>query len=152
MVRLNVGTLTELARLYLPAMRLRRRGGVINVASNAAFQPVPYMAVYGATKAYVLSFSEALAEEVRQDGVTVMALCPGPTITGFWKVAGLWEGSQGRMDTPEKVVDVALRAFEQRRLWVIPGFRYRLAAFFASRLAPRRPTLRMTAWVFKRHR
>jgi hypothetical protein len=152
MVRLNINTLVELTRLYLPAMRQHRRGGVINVASNAAFQPVPYMAVYGASKAFVLSFSEALSEEVRQDGVTVMALCPGATATGFWKVAGLWEGGQGGMDTPEKVVDVALRAFDRRKLWAIPGFRYRLAAFLSSRLAPRRPTLWITGWVFRRHR
>jgi len=152
MLQLNVNTLMELTRLYLPAMRGRRRGGVINVASNAAFQPVPYMAVYGASKAFVLSFSAALSEEVRHDGVTVMALCPGATATSFWKVAGLWEGSQGAMDTPEKVVAVALRGFDQRKLWAIPGVRYRLAAFLSSRLAPRRPTLWITGWVFRRQR
>jgi short-subunit dehydrogenase len=152
MVRLNVSTLMELTRLYLPAMRQCRRGGVMNVASNAAFQPVPYMAVYGASKAFVLSFSEALAEEVRQDGVTVMALCPGATATGFWTVAGVWKDRLGAMDAPEKVVAMALRAFDQRKLWAMPGFRNRLAAFLSSRLGPRWLTLRMTAWVFRPHR
>jgi hypothetical protein len=150
MLRLNINTLMELTRLYLPAMRRRRCGGVINVASNAAFQPVPYMAVYGASKAFVLSFSEAVSEEVRQDGVIVMALCPGATATGFWKVAGLPEGGLGRVDRPEKVVAVALRGFERRKLWAIPGVRYRLAAFLSSRLVPRRPTLWITGWVFRR--
>jgi short-subunit dehydrogenase len=91
MIRLNVNTLVELSRLYLPAMRGRGWGGIINVASNAAFQPVPYLAVYAATKAFVLSFSEALAEEVARDGVSVMALCPGATATGFQERAGAWE-------------------------------------------------------------
>ena len=102
MVRLNVNTLMELTRLYLPAMRQRQRGGVINVGSTASFQPVPYMAVYGATKAFVLSFSEALAEEVAADGVTVMALCPGATATGFQATAGVWEEQRYSMPAPTR--------------------------------------------------
>jgi short-subunit dehydrogenase len=147
MVQLNVNTLMELTRLYLPGMRQRRRGGVINVASNAAFQPVPYMAIYAATKAFVLHFSEGVAEEVRDDGVTVMALCPGATATQFWAVAGIWEDRLDSMQTAEEVVDVALRAFEQRRAWVMPGFRNRLVAFLASRLGPRWLVTRMAARV-----
>jgi short-subunit dehydrogenase len=83
MVELNVGALTRLTRTYLPGMFERGSGRVMNVASTAAFQPGPLMAVYYATKAYVLSLSEALAEESRGTGVTVMALCPGPTASGF---------------------------------------------------------------------
>lgn len=83
MVELNVGALTRLTRAYLPGMLERGSGRVMNVASTAAFQPGPLMAVYYATKAYVLSFSEALAEETRGTGVTVTALCPGPTASGF---------------------------------------------------------------------
>src|SRR5205823_8206610 len=79
--------LTHLTRLALPAMVERRRGAILNVASTAAFQPGPLMAVYYATKAYVLSFSEAIAEELRDSGVTVTALCPGPTATGFASAA-----------------------------------------------------------------
>jgi short-subunit dehydrogenase len=147
MVRLNVNTLMELSRLYLPAMRARRRGGIIQVASNAAFQPVPYMSVYAATKAFVLRLSEALAEEVRREGVTVMALCPGATATGFWEVAGLWSRHQGWMHTPERVVDTALRGFERRKLWVTPGLGFRLVAFVASRLAPQRVVTRVAARI-----
>ncbi|MFL6194176.1 MAG: SDR family NAD(P)-dependent oxidoreductase [Thermoanaerobaculia bacterium] len=90
-IQLNVTTLTHLTKKFLPGMVTRRRGGVLNVASTAAFQPGPLMAVYYATKAYVLSFSEALAEEVRGTGVTVSVLCPGPTQTGFQQRAGMEE-------------------------------------------------------------
>jgi hypothetical protein len=152
MVRLNVNTLMELTRLYLPAMRQRRRGGVINVASNAAFQPVPHMTVYGATKAFVLSFSEALAEEVCQDGVTVMALCPGATATQFWKVAGIWEERLDAMQSADEVVQVGLRGLEQRRSSVIPGLRNRLVVFLSTRLGPRRMVARIAARVMSAKR
>ena len=151
MVRLNVLTLTELARLYLQAMRERRRGGIINVASTAAFQPVPYMSVYGATKAYVLSFSEALGEEVARDGVTVMALCPGATATKFWERAGAREDQHDSMVSPDKVVAEGLRAFERRRRYFIQGGLNKLATL-AARLAPRRFVLRMAARVVNARR
>jgi short-subunit dehydrogenase len=93
MLQLNVVALTELTRAYLPGMLDRGHGRVLNVASTAAFQPGPLMAVYYATKAYVLSFSEALAEEVRGSGVTVTALCPGPTASGF-QAGAVMEGSK----------------------------------------------------------
>jgi hypothetical protein len=86
-VQLNVATLTELTCALLPGMRARDRGAIVNVASTAAFQPVPYMAVYGATKAYVLSFTEALWAETRGTGVRVTALCPGATDTAFFDTA-----------------------------------------------------------------
>lgn len=86
-IDLNVTSLVALTRICLPSMVARRHGIVINVASTAAFQPVPWMATYGATKAFVLSFSEALAEELRGTGVTITALCPGPTRTEFQSVA-----------------------------------------------------------------
>ena len=89
MIQVNITALTHLTKLLLPRMLERRRGRILNVASTAAFQPGPLMAVYYATKAYVLSFSEALANETAGTGVTVTALCPGPTITEFQKRAGL---------------------------------------------------------------
>jgi short-subunit dehydrogenase len=147
MVRLNVNTLLELTRLYLPAMRQRRRGGVINVASNSAFQPVPYMAVYAATKAFVLHFSEAVAEEVAADGVTVMALCPGATATDFWHLAGKWEDRLSFMATPDRVVTAALRAFDHHKSSFVPGFLTKIVAFAASRLGPRRLVARIAGWV-----
>ena len=151
MVRLNVNALTELTRQYLPAMRQRRRGGVINVASNAAFQPVPYIAVYGATKAYVLSFSEAIAEEVAADGVTVMALCPGATATGFHDTAGVWVQQLSSMPTPDEVVAAGLRAFERGRRSFLHGATNQLTAI-ASRLLPRRLVVHLTARVMNARR
>jgi len=151
MVRLNVNTLLELSRLYLPAMRERGRGGIINVASNAAFQPVPYLAVYAATKAFVLSFSEALAEEVAADGVRVMALCPGATATGFQKRAGAWEDQRDSMPSPDTVVAEGLRAFERGRYYFIQGGVNKLTALVAH-LGPRRLVLRMAARVVSSHR
>src|ERR1700686_4728805 len=88
-IQVNIAALTHLTKLFLPAMIKRKSGRVLNVASTAAFQPGPLMAVYYATKAYVLSFSQALAEELRHSGVTVTALCPGPTETGFAAEAGV---------------------------------------------------------------
>jgi short-subunit dehydrogenase len=88
MIQVNITTLTHLTRLFLPGMVERKRGKILNVASTAAFQPGPMMAIYYASKAYVLSFSEALSEELQGTGVTVTALCPGPTATGFGKRAG----------------------------------------------------------------
>jgi len=137
MVRLNVNTLMELTRLVLPGMRQRKRGGVINVASNAAFQPVPHLAVYGATKAFVLSFSEAVAEEAAPDGVRVMALCPGATATDFWEVAGMWQNRRDRLPTPDSVVAQGLRAFERGRRVFVPGAANKLTTWLA-RLGPRR--------------
>jgi uncharacterized protein len=92
-IDLNVTALVALTRLVLPAMVARRQGTIINVASTAAFQPLPWMATYGATKAFVLSFSEALAHELKKSGVTVMALCPGPTHTGFQAAANTAEAN-----------------------------------------------------------
>lgn len=89
MIDLNITALTELTRLFLPAMVASRSGRILNVASTAAFQPGPWMSVYYATKAYVLSFSEALSEELRGSGVTVTALCPGPTLSGFQEAANM---------------------------------------------------------------
>ena len=151
MVRLNVNTLTELTRLYLPFMRQRRLGGVINLASNAAFQPVPYLAIYGATKAYVLSFSEAIAEEVAADGVTVMALCPGATATEFHDTAGVWVQQQSSMPTPDEVVTAGLRAFERRRRSFLHGATNQLTAI-ASRFLPRRLVVHLTARVMNASR
>jgi len=151
MIRLNVNSLVELTRLYLPAMRQRKRGGVINVGSTASFQPVPTMAVYGATKAFVLSFSEALAHEVRADGVTVMALCPGATATGFQATAGVWEEQRSSMPGPDEVVAQALRAFERRRGYFVHGALNKLAALVA-RVSPRRFVLPLAARMVSSHR
>jgi short-subunit dehydrogenase len=108
-------------------MRARDHGAIVNVASTAAFQPVPYMAVYGATKAYVLSFTEALWGETRGTGVRVTALCPGATDTAFFDTASD-SASVGRRMAPAQVVAAALSGLDQRRSTVVPGLGNRLLA------------------------
>ncbi len=146
MIQVNVAALTHLTRLFLPGMIERGRGGVLNVASTAAFQPGPYMAVYYATKAYVLSFSEALAEEVRGSGVHVTCLAPGPTRSEFQETAGLQDAALFRYAVMnlDPVVDAAYKAFRKGRVLVIPGLLNRLGAS-ASRVAPRRLVPRIVA-------
>jgi len=138
MIDLNCGALTELCRAVAPAMVERRSGAILNVASTAAFQPGPWMAVYFATKAYVLSFTEALHEELKPHGVSVSALCPGPTRTEFGAVAGI--NSLGRFDRLSMeagpVVRAGLEGLEKNRAVVIPGATNRLGAL-STRFAPR---------------
>ena len=138
MTRLNVGAVTELTYLFLQGMLDRGHGAVINVASLAGFQPVAWMAAYAATKAYVLHFSEALWAEVRERGVTVMALCPGVTRTEFFDVAGApgWLRKQ-RSQTPEQVVHTALKYLEKRRPHVVAGWWNHMLTVF-ERFATRR--------------
>lgn len=146
MLQVNITALTHLTRLFLPGMIERRRGGVLNVASTAAFQPGPLMAVYYATKAYVLSFSEGIAEELRGTGVTVTTLCPGPTFTNFTAVAHM-ENSPlfkfGAMSA-ESVARIGHDAFRRGRFVAVAGLKNWLAAF-SVRLAPRL-FVRKIAW------
>jgi uncharacterized protein len=139
MVQLNVGALTHLTRLFLPGFVQRRSGQILNVASTAAFQPGPLMAVYYATKAYVVSFSEALHNESRDYGVVVTALCPGPTKTEFDKRAGgtntkLFKG-KNVMDA-KAVAQIGLAALKARKPLVVAG-RINTAMAFLTRFAPR---------------
>lgn len=140
-VQLNVAALTELTCALLPEMRARDRGAIVNVASTAAFQPLPYMSVYGATKAYVLSFTEALWAETRGTGVRVTALCPGATDTAFFATASD-NASVGPRMSPEPVVTAAFSALERRRCSVVPGLANRLLAE-SPRLAPRQTVARL---------
>lgn len=133
-VAVNVNSLTALSSLLLPGMLARGRGTIINVASTAAFQPVPHMAVYAASKAYVLAFTRALWSETRGTGVDVLALCPGATDTAFFDTAGD-AASVGSRRTPEQVVDTALRALRRGKPSVVDG----RANAFVSWLAPRMP-------------
>ena len=138
MIDLNCGTLTGLCRAVAPGMIARRSGGILNVASTAAFQPGPGMAVYFATKAFVLSFSEALHEELKPHGVQVSALCPGPTRTEFGEVAGF--GPAGSFDRlsmdAAPVVRAGLKGLESNRAVVIPGLVNKAGAQ-STRFAPR---------------
>ncbi|MEY9836256.1 SDR family NAD(P)-dependent oxidoreductase [Streptacidiphilus sp. EB103A] len=120
-IALNTAAVADLTGRFLPAMVERRHGAVVNISSTAGFQPLPYMAVYGATKAFVLSFSEALWAEVRPMGVDVLALCPGATQTSFFDVVGAEEASFGRRQTSQQVVRAGLRALAKRRPSVVSG-------------------------------
>jgi short-subunit dehydrogenase len=144
-IAVNVNALVALTHAFIPGMVARKRGGVINVASTASFQPVPNMAVYGATKAFVLSFSEAVHEEVRHTGVKVVALCPGATATEFFSVAGEWKQS-GPVRTSADVVRTALRAFEKNEAVAIDGPANRALTIFSA-LAPRAAKRRIAAML-----
>ena len=153
-LRVNVEALTRLTRLFVDGMRERGRGYILNVASTAAFLPGPDMAVYYASKAYVLSFTEALSQELRGSGVKVTALCPGPTRTEFHDVAEM-SGSRlmGKLwwMSADQVAEVGYRALRAGRPVVVPGF-INKAMTFAPRLIPRSLTTRLVARVQSRRR
>jgi uncharacterized protein len=148
-IQLNVTALTQLTRLFLPGMLARGRGKIMNVASTAAFQPGPLMAVYYATKAYVLSFSEALANEVVGSGVVVSCFCPGATDTGFAKRAGTEESRLFKKIGAMKVETVArdgYRGLMSGKTLVISGVRNWVVAE-SVRFAPRKWVTAISRWV-----
>jgi short-subunit dehydrogenase len=145
-VRLNIAAVVSLTRAFLPEMSASGRGVLVNVASTAAFQPLPLMAVYGATKAFVLSFTEAIAFETRDSGVRVTALCPGATRTEFFDVVGSESAAVGRLQTVGQVVTTAMRALDARRTpsAVVSGGVNRVGALF-GRIMPRSVVMPVTA-------
>ena len=147
-IMVNVAALARLTHLYLPDMVQRHEGIVINVASGAAFQASPYMAVYGATKAFVLSFSEALWAEYRRQGIRVLAVCPGPTDTGFFAVARNKDAVAGKRRSPEAVVTTALGALDRGRPSAIDG-RLLALGIVGERLVSRAFTARSAAKIMK---
>lgn len=142
MIAVDVTAVVDLTRAFLPAMLEARHGAIVNIASTAAFQPVPLMAGYGAAKAFVLSFTEAVWQETRPHGVKALALAPGFTSTEFFDVAGNGEATIGRPRTPAQVVATGLRALDRRSTppHVIDGAGNAISAI-ASRLSPRRAVL-----------
>lgn len=148
MIDLNVKSLVGLTHLFIRPMRERKSGAIINVASTAAFQAVPYMATYAATKAFVLSFSEAIRQENRAHNIRVLALCPGSTDTNFFDAAQGARPPQNIMQTPEAVVDTALRALERDKGHVISGWGNYLMVE-AERLAPRSLVARIAGRIVK---
>jgi len=138
MIDLNVGALTELCRAVAPSMIERKSGAILNVASTAAFQPGPKMAVYFATKAFVLSLTEALHEELKPHGIKVSCLCPGPTRTEFGDVAGF--GGNGLFDrvamNAAEVVEIGLKGLDSNRAVVVTGWLNKIGAA-STRFAPR---------------
>jgi len=140
MIQVNIAALTHLTKVFLPGMLERRAGRILNVASTAAFQPGPIMAVYYATKAYVLSFSEALANETAGTGVTVTALCPGTTRTEFQQRAGIRQIPLMRAGLVSAATDVAREGWEAMKRGkrvVVPGLASRVLVQ-AERITPRR--------------
>ena len=154
MIQLNMTTLTQLTKLLLPAMLAAKKGRILNIASTAAFAPGPLMAIYYATKAYVLSFSEAIGSELKGTGVTVTALCPGPTESGFQAAAGL-EGSKlgaGRtFQISRQVADEAYDALIAGKPLVVTGLSNKLQVL-APRLLPRRMLAAMVRAVQEKRR
>lgn len=150
MITLNIGALTALTRAFTRGMVERRTGAVINVASTAAFQPVPYFAVYAATKAYVLSYSEALAEELRPFGVTVQCLCPGSTESEFVAVAQFKSDmhTKAPMMTAEAVVAESLGALRAGRSVHVAGVLNQIGTL-GPRFLPRALITKISGTLFK---
>lgn len=149
MIDLNITALTHLAKLFLSPMLSRRRGRIMNVASTAGFQPGPLMSVYYASKAYVISFSEALAEELKGTGITVTTFCPGATETKFASVAGL-ENSRlfkaGGLADAQDMAEYAYRAMMRGSRVSVPGFKNKLVAQ-GNRFAPRKLVTKITKYI-----
>jgi short-subunit dehydrogenase len=149
MVQVNVANLVSVTRELLPELVADGRGSLVNVASTAAYQPCPNMAVYGATKAFVLSFTEALAYETRESGLRVLALSPGATRTEFFDVVGTEDAAVGRFQTPSQVVGLAVRELDRgRRASVVSGWANAVSAKLAG-LMPRRLTLGVSGRVLR---
>jgi uncharacterized protein len=146
MINLNVRALTELSRLVLPGMIARRRGAILNVASTAAFQPGPNMAVYYATKAYVLSLTEALHQELKGTGIKVTALCPGPVATEFFDVAQVTGFLPKIAADASGVVRAGLKALDRNQAIVVPGVSNKLMTQ-SHRILPRALMRRVMARI-----
>jgi len=148
-IQLNITALTELTHLFLPAMLARHSGRIMNVASTAGFQPGPLMAVYYATKAYVISFSEALANEVRKSGVTVTCFCPGATHTGFAKRARNDKSrlfkQLGAMNADKVALDGYRAVLEGRTLAISGAHNWMVAQ--STRFAPRKLVTAISRWI-----
>ncbi len=151
MLRLNIENLVALTHLCIPHMLERGDAGILNVASTAGFQGIPYMAVYAATKSFVISFSEALHAEYANRGITVTCLCPGPTATAFQERAGMpVEGVRRLMESPEKVAIAGLRALLRNEVVHVSGVPNALVARL-SQFTPRRVRLAVTRQLLGPH-
>ncbi|HEV1993652.1 MAG TPA: SDR family oxidoreductase [Candidatus Acidoferrum sp.] len=148
MIQVNCNAVVQLTRLYLPEMVARRHGDILIVGSTAAFQAVPYISTYAATKAFDLLFAEGVAEEARPYGVRVCCLCPGSTATEFHDVAGQPDSTKRKQETAEKVARTGLRALAAGKSYVISGMANYLATH-GQRLAPRRLVTRVAAKMFR---
>ena len=147
---LNVVGLSSLTQLFIkPMVENGKSGTVINVASTAGFQPLPYMANYGASKAFVRQFTEALWAEYRHEGIQVLAVCPGSTETNFFNIVNAKEASVGKRDTPENVVEESLRALKCGKMYVITGPLNNFLLSQLSRLVTHKFVTRITEKVMR---
>ncbi|NIR47343.1 SDR family oxidoreductase [candidate division KSB1 bacterium] len=147
MCNLNVNAVVSLTHLFLPKMLEKRSGGFLNVASTAGFQPVPYFAVYSATKSFVLNFSEALWAEYKDQGITVTCLCPGPTESNFHQRSEIDRKKLIGLESSEKVAQVGLDAFRKGKPLVISGAKNYLLAN-STRFVSRKMVTKITAQMF----
>jgi short-subunit dehydrogenase len=150
MIAVNIRALVELSRAFLPEMLERGAGGIVNIASTAAYQPLPGMAGYGASKAFVLSFTEALWQEARERGVKVLALSPGATESEFFEVVGNENGAVGAKQSAQQVVATGLRALDRRSTppSVVSGGRNALTAL-STRFTPKRLVIPVAARLMR---
>lgn len=151
MIEVDVLAVADLSTRFLPGMVERQRGAILNVASTAAFQPLPGQAGYGACKAFVLSYTQALAGELRGTNVTATALCPGPVHTGFGEAAGITTADAEASlppfmwESPEKVADVGITALDRGDVVAIPGIANRATAMLGH-ITPKRFLVPILAW------
>jgi short-subunit dehydrogenase len=152
LIDVNIRGLVQLTGLLLPVLK-ERGGTVMNIASTAAFQPTPYMATYGASKAFVLNWTLALNAELRGSGVNALAVCPGPTATEFYRRAGLQKGSVGQAFsmTSEAVVMSAFEALGKQRSFVVPGWKNKLSTW-AGGIAPKQLATRIAERVIAHYK
>jgi hypothetical protein len=148
MLRVNICAAVALARLFIPGMLQRKKGGVINVSSTAAFQPLPYFALYAASKSFILHFSEALWGEYSGRGINILALCPGHTRTHFHARAGVEDRHIRFADTPERVVRGALDAFSKGKPTLVSGKKNHMLSNL-NRLFTRRSVIQIAGRIFK---
>lgn len=152
MVELNINAVLKLTYHLIPSMIARRKGHIVMLSSTAAFQPGPRMAVYFATKSFILSFGEALQYELKDTGIKVTTVCPGATATNFFQSAGLTRAPLGKgkvgMMRPEKVVEQAYKAIKKGKRVVIPGIWFKIFANI-SRLSPNKFVLPVTNYIQK---
>jgi len=147
MLILNINALVELTHLYLPAMKDKNSGGIINVASIASFQPLPYQAVYGASKAFVLSFSEALSGELLDTNIRVMALCPGATESRFMENANA-DTSKMHLAPASEVVRDALTDYDKNKIYTVSG-KFNYLQSLIPRVVSRKKTVKIVVNMFK---
>ncbi len=148
MLLLHINTIVESIRLFLPAMQDRKQGAIITVASVAGFFPIPYMTEYAATKAFLITFSEGLARETQDQGITIQVCCPGYTDTDFHQTAGHKPNHALSAQSPQQVVQTSLQALQSKRTVVTIGWQGRLAHWF-SKIIPHPLAMALAAKAVK---